>query len=240
MRTLILIPAYNEEQAIVPVVEQLNNEYPQFDYVIINDGSTDKTGKICRENGYPIIDLPINLGLAGAVATGMKYAWEKGYDAAIQFDADGQHLPEYIAPMRDKLAQGHDIVIASRFLTRKKPRTLRMLGSFLISFAIHITTRKKLTDPTSGMRMYNRRMIYEMAHRLNCPPEPDTISYLIKRGADVVELQVDMSERMAGESYLNLTRSIGYMLRMGISILLMQPFRGKSLFHAPEEREVTV
>lgn len=129
MKTLIFIPAYNEEENIARVVDNLVENYPQYDYVVINDGSRDRTAQICRERGYHLIDLPVNLGLSGAFQTGMRYAAENGYDAAVQFDADGQHLPEYIAPMEEKLAQGNDIVIASRFVTKKKPHSLRMLGS---------------------------------------------------------------------------------------------------------------
>lgn len=172
----------------------------------------------------------MNLGLAGAVQAGMKYAMQHGYDAALQFDADGQHRPEYIQLMLERLNQGFDIVIGSRFVTEKKELTLRMLGSFLISNAIRLTTGKMIKDPTSGMRIYNRRMLCEMATQLNCAPEPDTISYWIRRGARVDEIQVKMDERMAGTSYLNLPRSIGYMLRMGISILLVQWFRGGEKF----------
>ncbi len=230
MRLLVIIPAYNEEENIVPVVDYLKKNYPQFDYVVVNDGSRDHTADLCRENGYRLVNLPVNLGLAGAVQAGMKYAMQHGYDAALQFDADGQHRPEYIQLMLERLNQGFDIVIGSRFVTEKKELTLRMLGSFLISNAIRLTTGKMIKDPTSGMRIYNRRMLCEMATQLNCAPEPDTISYWIRRGARVDEIQVKMDERMAGTSYLNLPRSIGYMLRMGISILLVQWFRGGEKF----------
>ena len=167
----------------------------------------------------------MNLGLAGAFQTGLRYAAENGYDCALQFDADGQHKPEYIQPMLDELESGADIVIGSRFLTVKKPKSLRMLGSYLISWAIRLTTGQAICDPTSGMRMFNRRMVEEFALNLNYGPEPDTISYLIKNGAVVREIQVQMGERLTGTSYLNFTRSIQYMLKMGLSILLIQWFR---------------
>ena len=234
MRVLVVIPAYNEEESIVRVVENLKQNYEQLDYVIINDGSKDHTAQICRENGYQLVNLPTNLGLAGAVQAGMKYALCHGYNATIQFDADGQHRPEYIRPMLNLLNEGYDIVIGSRFVMEKKPTTLRMLGSFLLTSAIYLTTGKKITDPTSGMRMYNRRMIEELATQINCAPEPDTVSYFIRRGAKVGEIQVTMDERIAGARYLNLTRSMGYMLRMGISILILQWFRKGPRF---DERE---
>lgn len=234
MRLLIIIPAYNEEENIVRVVENLQSGYPQYDYVVVNDGSVDRTAQLCREHRYRLVSLPVNLGLAGAVQAGMKYAMLHDYDAAIQFDADGQHRAEYIQPMLDKMTDGYDIVIGSRFVTEKKPFTLRMMGSFLITSAIRLTTGKTVKDPTSGMRLYNRRMIREMATQINCAPEPDTICYFIRRGARVEEVQVAMDERTAGTSYLNLTRSMGYMLRMGISIMLMQWFRGGRALYEEE------
>lgn len=224
-KLLIVIPAYNEEGNIVHVVNELVAHYPQYDYVVVNDGSRDHTAALCRQNGFRLIDLPVNLGLAGAFQTGLRYAAENGYDCALQFDADGQHKPEYIQPMLGELESGADIVIGSRFLTVKKPKSLRMLGSYLISWAIRLTTGQAICDPTSGMRMFNRRMVEEFALNLNYGPEPDTISYLIKNGAVVREIQVQMGERLTGTSYLNFTRSIQYMLKMGLSILLIQWFR---------------
>lgn len=225
MKCLVIIPAYNEEENIVRVVENLKNNYPMYDYVVINDGSADSTAKICRKYDYELVDLPVNLGLAGAFQTGLKYAYRKGYDYAIQFDADGQHRPEFIAPMLDKIQEGYDIVIASRFVTEKKPHSLRMLGSNLISAAMKLTTGHRVKDPTSGMRLFNKKMIAEFALNMNYGPEPDTISYLLKQGATIAEVQAKMDERIAGESYLNMTKSMMYMLRMLLSILFIQNFR---------------
>ena len=225
MKCLLVIPAYNEQDSIVRVIENLKNNFPQYDYVIINDGSADSTPEICRAKGYELIDLPVNLGLAGAFQTGLKYAYQKGYDYAIQFDADGQHLPEYIEAMLEKMQEGYDIVIGSRFVNEKKPKSLRMLGSNLISMAMRLTTGRKVNDPTSGMRMFNKKMIAEFALNMNYGPEPDTVSYLLKQGATIAEVQVQMEERIAGASYLTMGRSMMYMLRMLISILLIQNFR---------------
>lgn len=225
MKILLIIPAYNEEECIANVVEKIKLEYSQYDYVIINDGSKDRTSQICHEKKYNIIDLPVNLGLAGAFQTGMKYAYYNNYDCAIQFDADGQHKPEYIATMAEKIEKGYDIVIGSRYVTEKKPFSPRMIGSRLISWGIKMTTKVKIQDPTSGMRMYNKRMLKAFAFNMNYGPEPDTVSYLLKQGAKVTEIQVKMDERMAGASYLNFTKSILYMMRMLISIMIIQNFR---------------
>lgn len=224
-KTLLIIPAYNEAANIERVVDQLINDYPQFDYIVVNDGSTDNTAEICRRNQYRFLDLPINLGLAGAFQTGIKYALLNNYDCAIQFDADGQHLPEYLDALVAEL-DSCDIAIGSRFVTEKKPRSLRMFGSVLLSGMIKLTTGQRINDPTSGMRAYSRRAIRELAEGPNLGPEPDTLSYLMrKRGLRISETQVTMAERIAGESYLNLKNSSLYMTRMALSVLFVQFFR---------------
>lgn len=219
-KTLLIIPAYNEKESLKATIDSLSDL--DVDYLIVNDGSKDSTVQVCRDNCYPFLDLSTNLGLAGAFQAGMKYAYRHDYDCAIQFDADGQHLPEYIKSLIEAVKE-NDIVIGSRFVDQKKPKSLRMFGSNLISAAIKLTTGKKLTDPTSGMRAFNRRMIKQLAFGLNFGPEPDTVSYLIKRaGAKVIEVPVKMVDRSAGESYLNFWTSATYMLRMAVSILFIQ------------------
>ena len=224
-KVLLIIPAYNEEENIARVVGTLKSDYPQYDYVVVNDGSRDDTVNICRARGFRFLDLPVNLGLAGAFQAGLKYADKHDYDCAIQFDADGQHRPEYVAPMVAALAD-NDIVIGSRFVDESKPKSMRMFGNNLIEAMIKVTTGMKISDPTSGMRAYNRRMIKELAFGPNLGPEPDTLAYLIrKKGARVAEVQVSMDERIAGESYLNFRTSTSYMARMALSVLLIQFFR---------------
>lgn len=225
MKTLLIIPAYNEEESLKSTIDSILEMDLDVDFLVINDGSKDNTAKVCREYRYPFLDLPTNLGLEGAFQAGMKYAYRHEYECAIQFDADGQHLPKYI-PLFENAIKENDIVIGSRFVNTKKPLTLRMFGSNLIALAIRITTGKKLSDPTSGMRAFNKRMIKYLATGLNFGPEPDTVSYLIKSAnAKVIEVSVTMAERTAGESYLNLWNSVAYMLRMFISILFMQLVR---------------
>lgn len=225
MKLLIVIPAYNEQENIARVVDNLIEHYPQYDYLVVNDGSKDRTAQICREKGYRFLDLPVNLGLAGAFQAGLRYAYRTGGgdNAAIQFDGDGQHDPSYIEEMAALMEkEGLDVVIGSRFKEEKKPFSLRMLGNRMIQLAIKITTGVTIKDPTSGMRLLNRPMIREFAQNLNYGPEPDTIAYLIRTGAKVEEVQVQMMDRIAGESYFNLRRSIEYMTRMCISILFFQ------------------
>lgn len=229
MSVLIIIPAYNEEESIVSTVQELLSTRldNKWDYVVINDGSTDATSSICHERGFNVIDLPVNLGLTGAFQTGMKYAYLNAFDAAIQFDADGQHIPSHIddliALQRDS---GADIIIGSRFVNGAKPRSLRMAGNTLISALIKATTGAVIHDPTSGMRLYNSRMIHEFAMRTDLSPEPDTLAYLIKKkNAKVAECQVSMRERTAGESYLTATKAIKYMVESCTSIIFSLWFR---------------
>ena len=224
---LVIIPAYNEEANIGRVAENLIRNHPELDYVIVNDGSADRTAEICRENGYCLLDLPVNLGLAGAFQAGMKYADRKGYRFAVQFDGDGQHRAEFIGPMRKKMEEGYNIVIASRFVTEKKPHSMRMLGSRIIAAAIRLSSGASIADPTSGMRMYDRRMIHLFANQINYPPEPDTVSWLVKNGAKVAEVQAVMDERTGGVSYLTPMNAVRYMTRTLISILFIQSFRVK-------------
>ena len=226
-KLLILIPAYNESESIVKVVDNLVQNYPQYDYIICNDGSSDDTLNVCQQHNYNVMDQAINLGLAGTFQTGAKYALKHGYDAILQFDADGQHRPEYIEPMLKKLEEGYDIVIGSRFVDEKKPNTLRMAGSNLISFLIKTLTGYKINDPTSGMRIYDKRLFKTLAYNPNITPEPDTIAYFIANGAKATEVQVNMDERIAGKSYLTITKSINYMLTICISILILSWFRPK-------------
>ncbi len=222
---LIMIPAYNEEDNIEFVVDRLIKGYPQYDYIVINDGSTDRTGEILKERGYRYIELPVHLGLAGGFQAGIRFAYDGGYSYAIQIDGDGQHRPEFIAAMKDKMDEGYDIVIGSRFLKEKKLNSMRMLGSYLIEGAIRLTTGAVIKDPTSGMRMFDKKMIEEFSEGPNYGPEPDTVSYLIKRGARVAEVPVEMDERSAGTSYFTPFKSAGYMIQMLVSILVIQGFR---------------
>ena len=224
---LLVIPSYNEEKNIETVVDELIRNFPGLDYIVVNDGSTDNTAAICRKKGYHFLDLPVNLGLAGCFQAGMKYAYEKGYQYAIQFDGDGQHRPEYIQKMREKMDEGYDIVIGSRFIDAPKDFSMRMIGSRMIAAAIRMTTGTRVSDPTSGMRMFNRQMIQAFALRLNYGPEPDTVSFLIKQGAKLAEVPVKIAERLAGESYLKPVVAAKYMMRMLVSILLIQNFRKK-------------
>lgn len=226
MNVLVVVPAYNEEESIVATVKELTAVVPELDYLIVNDGSRDGTRRICMEHGYRMLDLPANVGLTYGFQAGVKYALRHGYDAVLQFDADGQHEASYIRPMIEQMSnQGDDIVIGSRFLTRKKDFSPRMIGSRLIALFIMLTTGIRLTDPTSGMRVFGGWTLKTFGRMNDFGPEPDSLAYLARKGAHISEIQVEMRERAAGESYLNVINSVKYMLRTCISILFVQWFR---------------
>ena len=226
MKVLAIIPAYNEEGCIEATVDEFTSVVPGCDYLVVNDGSSDSTEAICKRRGFNYVSHPVNLGLTGGFQTGCRYALEHGYDAVIQFDADGQHMPQYVMPMVKRMEQdGADIVIGSRFVDDEKPVSARMIGSRLITAIIKLTCGKTINDPTSGMRLFNRKMMTEFASRFDFGPEPDSVAFLMRKGAKVSEVQVQMRERQAGESYLNAWKSISYMARTCMSILFVQWFR---------------
>ena len=223
MKLLIIIPAYNEAESLRGVIECLRSTCPQYDYIIVNDGSTDGTMELCEENNYNIINHTANEGLSGAIHTGMKYAIENGYDAALQFDADGQHLSEYINSMVNCMKEsGCDIVIGSRFLNSKMPFRLRTLGGKIIFHAVRHAANAELSDPTSGMRLFSADIMSLFIENKHFTPEPDTLAFLIRMGADIREVKVTMEDRMAGQSYLTPINATKYMFKMIKSILYSQ------------------
>lgn len=194
----------------------------------MNDGSLDRTSQLCKEGHYHLLSLPLNLGLSGAFRTGMKFAYRNGYDCAIQFDADGQHDPAYIPVMLERMQQTNaDIVIGSRYVEDRRNFALRAAGNQLINAFIRLTTGANIADSTSGMRLYNRRIIRFYSQYINFDPEPDTIAYLIRCGARVEEVQVRMRARLGGQSYFHLSSIARYMTRVCGSILFMQWFLRK-------------
>ena len=228
MRVLMIIPAYNEENSIVSTVQSLskaNLKGDTLDYVIINDGSKDNTKKVCEENKLNFVNLPVNLGIGGAVQTGYKYALEHDYDVAIQFDGDGQHDSAYIDELVSEIKKGADIVIGSRYvaeLSEFKSTFIRRIGIRFLSFLIKICTGKKIYDPTSGFRAANKDIIKLFANEYPTDyPEPDTIVSVIKKKYKVSEIPVKMKERMAGKSSLSSPfKAMSYMIKVSSAIVI--------------------
>ncbi len=224
MKKLIIIPAFNEEGNIVKTVNNIKENAPEFDYVIINDCSTDNTLKICRENGFNHIDLPVNLGIGGAVQTGYIYARENGYDCAVQVDGDGQHDAAFLSEMAMTLEKENaDMVIGSRFIKMEgfQSSALRRMGIRYFTNLIKFLTGAVVTDPTSGLRMVNRRTLEMFASQYPSDyPEPDSVVTLLKKKGKVVEIPVKMKERESGQSSISARKSVYYMVKVTMAILL--------------------
>lgn len=230
-RVLIIVPAYNEESNILKVyrsIEQHNKKSKViYDVIVINDGSVDGTEQLLKKNQIPYVTLVHNLGIGGAVQTGYKYAYENNYDIAIQFDGDGQHKAEYIKeiikPIIEKKA---NFVIGSRFVESSKSKfkstKIRRLGIKIISCVMKTFTGNKIYDTTSGFRAADKEVIYEFAH--NYPleyPEPVTTTELIKKRYKVVEVPVEMNERLGGKSSIHSWKNIYYMVNVLLSIIFV-------------------
>jgi len=224
MRCLIIIPAYNEAGNIEKVVNNLIKNYPQYDYVIVNDGSTDNTKEICRKNHYQVLNLPINVGIGGAVQAGYRYARDNGYDAAVQIDGDGQHDVAFLEGMLKVIGEGRaDAVIGSRFVEKEgfQSSHLRRVGIRILSIWARILTRVKVKDITSGYRVVNRKFIQIFAEDYPSDyPEPEAMIIIAVHGGKVMEYPVVMLERESGESSITFKKSIYYMCKVTLAMLI--------------------
>lgn len=224
MKKLVIIPAYNEAGSIENTIQDIMKNAPGFDYVIVNDCSTDDTLQVCRDKGYVVLDLPVNLGIGGAVQTGYQYALEHGYDAVVQFDGDGQHDAAYLNDMADTLLKRNlDMVIGSRFIEKEgfQSSGLRRVGIKYFTWLIMLLTGQKITDPTSGMRMAGRRVAALFAAEYPRDyPEPESVVAILQLGMRVEEYPVKMRERQEGVSSISPMKSIYYMIKVTLGILL--------------------
>lgn len=223
-KCLIIIPAYNEEANIEKVVNNLNQNYPQYDYIIINDGSTDDTMKICKKNHYQVLKLPINMGIGGAVQTGYRYAKDNNYDMAVQIDGDGQHDVAFLGKMLEMIEEGQaDIVIGSRFMEKEgfQSSRLRRIGIRWLSSLGWLLTGVKIRDITSGYRAVNRRFIHIFAEDYPADyPEPEAMVIAAVHGGKINEYPVVMRERENGESSITLKKSVYYMIKVSLAMLI--------------------
>ena len=223
-RRLVIIPAFNEEGAIQATVEDIRQNAPSFDYVIINDCSMDATGRICEENGYNVVRLPVNSGIGAAVQTGYMYAERYGYAYAIQVDGDGQHDAKFLEKMADIIEEeGINMLIGSRFLKKEgfQSTGVRRIGIRYFTLLIRILTGKTITDPTSGMRIVDRRVIEFFAREYPKDyPEPETVTQILNMGMTVKEIPVEMKERQTGVSSINFWRAVYYMIKVSIACVM--------------------
>ena len=226
MKILLILPAYNEQENILQTVNKIKEYSNELDYIVINDGSTDNTEQILAQNNINHIKLVNNLGIGGAVQTGYKYAYENNYDIAIQFDGDGQHDVTFVPKICQPLINGQaDMCIGTRYLDKSSSEFqstfMRRLGANIISVFIKLMTRTKITDPTSGFRAANNKVIEEFAQ--NYPtdyPEPESTVSLLVNGYKVKEEPVSMNERNGGVSSIRLWKTIDYMVKVVLSIII--------------------
>jgi glycosyltransferase involved in cell wall biosynthesis len=223
-KVLVIVPAYNEQDNLPQLVAKLRQVEPKVDILVINDRSLDGTAQICNELGVNTIHLPCNLGIGGAVQTGYKYAQLHEYEYAVQVDGDGQHDPEYISSiLRPLLEQQADLAIGSRYINKEgfQSSTLRRVGIRYFSLLINLLIQQKVTDPTSGFRACNAKVIDLFSRFYPADyPEPESIVFIKRNGYKIVEVPVVMQERLGGTSSIKSFRTLYYMIKVSLAILI--------------------
>lgn len=224
MKVLTIIPAYNEEASIMSVISNVRHNIPESDILVINDGSNDNTSAYASAAGAMVINLPFNLGIGGAMQTGYMFARESGYDIAVQVDGDGQHnpadIPKLVKTVKDNLT---DMAIGSRYVSRTsyKSTHLRRMGMIFFSSLVVLITGKKVRDTTSGFRVVNRNVINYFAKSYPVDyPEVDVLVKLYKMNFRVMEIPVEMKTRQGGRSSITPFRSVYYMIKVSLSLLV--------------------
>jgi glycosyltransferase involved in cell wall biosynthesis len=225
-KILIIIPAHNEGASIGKLIREISSVFPQADALVVNDASRDHTAVEVEKAGAFSADLPFNLGIGGAVQTGYQFAKEQGYDIAVQVDGDGQHDPAYLSDLIRPVAEGKlDLCIGSRFLDKNAPSfrstPLRRIGILFFCRLLGTITGLSLTDPTSGFRAAGRMLIEKFA--VNYPvdfPEPEAIQLAKHYRARIGEITVCMRDRQGGHSSIRHLKTLYYMIKVTIAILL--------------------
>ena len=223
-KRLVIIPAYNEAGCIVNTVRDIQEKAPSFDHLVVNDCSRDDTQRLLEENHINHVNLPINTGIGGAVQTGYLYAKRYGYDIVIQVDGDGQHDAQFLEKMADIIEKENlDMLIGSRFIEKEgfQSSFLRRLGIRYFTMLIKLLTKKTITDPTSVMRMVNRRVVEYFAEEYPKDyPEPETVVNILKKGMSVKEIPVEMKARQAGVSSISPKKSVYYMIKVSLAVFM--------------------
>ncbi|MBN2568718.1 MAG: glycosyltransferase family 2 protein [Deltaproteobacteria bacterium] len=223
-KDVVIIPAYNEEGAIDNLLNELAQDVPDLDVIVISDGSTDSTAFLARKRGVTVLDLPCNLGVGGAVQTGFRYAYERGYRYVIRIDGDGQHPPAAIPKLLSAMEEGNaDLIIGSRFAGRGfyVSSLFRFLGIKILAFFLSRICRSRITDPTSGFWLVNRKLLYYFAHDYPTEyPEPEAIALLRRYGFSFKEEAVDFRPRMSGRSSIGAWGTVYYMVKVGLALVV--------------------
>lgn len=228
-KTLIIIPAYNEERSIAGVVENIRKHVTNADILVVNDGSQDRTARTARDSGAMVVSLPYNMGIGGAVQSGFLFAKEKGYDYAVQVDGDGQHPAGEIPRLLETLRNGIDVAIGSRFVqsTNYRPPFFRALGIKIFSFLVSLIVGQKIYDTTSGFRACGRKAIVLLTETYpHDYPEVEALITLHKHGMKFVEIPVEMNYRQEGMSSISAKNAIYYMLKVTLAVLVAVLKRG--------------
>ncbi len=222
-KILIIIPAFNESENIEDLIIKFTKLNFKTDILVINDASTDDTSVVAKKCNVVVADLPVNLGIGGAVQTGYLYAYYNDYDIAIQVDGDGQHNPEFISEMIEPIINKNaDLVIGSRFIEYKgfQSSFLRRIGIRLLQIVLLLITKKNITDPTSGFRACNKEIISIFAKTYPSDyPEPESVATIVRKGYKIIEIPVIMNERNGGESSIKSFKSIYYMVKVSLAIM---------------------
>lgn len=223
-KVLIIVPAYNESESIQSVVRSVYQEPGGYACVVVDDGSIDNTAELALSAGAIVLSLPGNLGIGGAVQTGFKYAAREGYSYAVQFDGDGQHLASEIKKLIRELEKGFDVCIGSRFIEKNdgfQSTRARRVGIYIFELINRVLIRRRVTDSTSGFRAYNRSAIMYLAKSYPTDyPEPEAVIELVKAGFNLTEVAVTMKERQGGESSISSWKSVYYMVKVILAMLM--------------------
>lgn len=230
MKTLIIVPCYNEQETIAALYHEIRDK-TAYDVLVVNDCSTDDSRAILRKEGIPHLDLPLNLGIGGAVQAGYRYALSNGYDIAVQLDGDGQHDPEQVGSLIAPIEQGDaDLVIGSRYIDKKgyQSSAIRRVGIRFFKVLIYCLSGKRITDATSGFRAVNRKAmtLFDVYYAKDYP-EPESNVLALKNKLRVIEIPASMRERQGGVSSIKAMQPVYYMLKVSLGIIVSSTIRAK-------------
>ena len=224
LRRVAIVPGYNEEGSIGAVIDEIRAVDPEIEIVVVDDGSRDRTAEAAASRGARVLQLPFNLGIGGAVQTGYRFAHEHGFDLALRVDGDGQHDPAQFAVLAGPVLSGHaDIAVGSRFIGRKGYRSSRSrrLAIRVLAWTVTLIVGGRVTDPTSGFQVANRRAIaLYAAYYPHDYPEVEATVLAAKAGLRRAEVPVELRERSAGRSSIGAVRSVYYMVKVMLAVLV--------------------